>query len=103
MNICTSFDDNMLQLILNSSDESNTGLTSATALLLLETIFLKLKDFNEEDRFHIKDVGVVWDMYKLSKYIPSETNSHELAYPGRWWRVTFLILVSDSLIIYDFF
>ena len=84
----TVFDDHMLQIILESTFSTVSGMTSITALLLLESLFLNYS------RFDVNNIENIWSLYKLAKYIPREEIPSELAYPGRWWRITSLVLVS---------
>jgi integrator complex subunit 1 len=113
--LCANFgadvDDEMIGVILKSASFDDGGLSSDMAIKLLENLFESCGK-RKGSSLEVSDPDLVWEMYKLAQYTPSEAllaqfhNQDEendissesgelprLAFTGLWWRVTILGLV----------
>ena len=85
-------DDEMIQMILNSALSHENRLTSSVALGLIEA--LVGKHAGTVGGLQIKDCATIFKLYDLTIYNPPVEVAEKISYPGDWWRVTILNLVS---------
>lgn len=92
MSCQSMLDDEMIQMVLNSALSHENRLTPSVALGLIEALVGKHAGTGGE--LQIKDCATIFKLYDLTIYNPPAEVAEKISYPGDWWRVTILNLVS---------